>query len=326
MGCCESRIIDLYLELEKEISQKYTVKLVKVIEVNGFVNNQKEILIKNINNNMKNQEFISLINIIYEKFKKLSNENLNCLKRDIKIILTEFLTEEESNNYLINFYKIKKDKYNIRAVKEIFHLFKLLFEKRNRIDKASIIFFIKSITNSFKIDQILSGKEVENFEEQLYNIYLDYDEINKIEKNKINFFSARNKSIEHSITNNNEMNNKSFRSNLTNSNIDSFSENSKDKIKILEEKIKKFEENSSDNCYKRLIKLRFCNDSEEFPIKLYLGEEDKFSLAINKFYEEFPEFKDKQIKFFFKGNRIRMSTLVKNINLDDSSKILIKEN
>ena len=138
MGCCESRIIDLYLELEKEISQKYTVKLVKVIEVNGFVNNQKEILIKNINNNMKNQEFISLINIIYEKFKKLSNENLNCLKRDIKIILTEFLTEEESNNYLINFYKIKKDKYNIRAVKEIFHLFKLLFEKRNRIDKASI--------------------------------------------------------------------------------------------------------------------------------------------------------------------------------------------
>ena len=194
MGCCESRIIDLYLELEKEISQKYTVKLVKVIEVNGFVNNQKEILIKNINNNMKNQEFISLINIIYEKFKKLSNENLNCLKRDIKIILTEFLTEEESNNYLINFYKIKKDKYNIRAVKEIFHLFKLLFEKRNRIDKASIIFFIKSITNSFKIDQILSGKEVENFEEQLYNIYLDYDEINKIEKNKINFFSARNKS------------------------------------------------------------------------------------------------------------------------------------
>ena len=128
------------------------------------------------------------------------------------------------------------------------------------------------------------------------------------------------------MTNNNEMNNKSFRSNLINRNIDIFSVNSKDKIKILEEKIKKFEESSSDNCYKRLIKLRFCNKSEEFPIKLYLGEEDKFSLAINKFYEEFPEFEDKQIKFFFKGNRIRMSTLVKNINLDDSSKILIKEN
>ena len=172
----------------------------------------------------------------------------------------------------------------------------------------------------------MSGKEFENFEEQLNNIYLDYDEINKIEKNKINFFSARNKSIEDTITNNNEMNNKSFRSNLTNGNIDSFSENSKDKIKILEEKIKKFEENSSDNFYKRLIKLRFCNDSEKFPIKLYLGEEDKFSLAINKFYEEYPEFEDKQIKFFFKGNRIRMPTLVKNINLDDSSKIFIEEN
>ena len=85
----------------------------------------------------------------------------------------------------------------------------------------------------------MPGKEVENFEEQLSNIYLNYNEINKIDKNKINFFSARNKSNEDSITNNNEMNNKSFRSNLINRNIDIFSVNSKDKIKILEEKIKK---------------------------------------------------------------------------------------
>jgi len=138
MGCCYSRIIDLYLELENEISQKYTVKLVKVIEVNGFTSSQKEILIKNINNNMKIQEFIFLINKIYEKFKKLSSENLKCLKNNIKSISTEFLTEEESNNYLINFNRIKKDKHNIIAVKEIFHLFKLIFEKRNKIGKASI--------------------------------------------------------------------------------------------------------------------------------------------------------------------------------------------
>ena len=185
MGCCNNSIIDLYLELENEISQKYTVKLVKVLEVNGFTSNQKELLIKNINKNMKIQEFIYLINKIYEKFNILSIENLNCLKNNIKSILTEFLTEEEYNNYLINFYRIKKDKHNIRAVKEIFHLFKLIFEKRNKIGKASIIFFIKSITNSLKIDQILPGKEVENFEEQLSNININYNEINKIDKNKM---------------------------------------------------------------------------------------------------------------------------------------------
>ena len=64
MGWWNNSIIDLYLELENEISQNYTVKLVKVIEVNGFTSNQKEILIKNINKNMKIQEFISLINRI----------------------------------------------------------------------------------------------------------------------------------------------------------------------------------------------------------------------------------------------------------------------
>ena len=324
MGCCNNSIIGLYLESENEISQKYTVKLVKVIEVNGFTSNQKEILIKNINKNMKIQEFISLINKIYDNYNILSYENLNCLKSNIKSILTEFLSGEESDNYLINFYKIKKDRHNIRAIKEIFNLFKLVFEKRNKINKASIIFFIKSIINSLKIDQVLSGKDVEDFEEQLNNIYLNNNEIIKIEKTKINIINDRNKSNEDNITNINELN-KSFRSNFSNRNIDNYSQNSKDKIKILEEKIKHLEESFNASCYKRLIKLRFYNESEEFPITIYLGEEDKFSLAINKFYEEYPEFEDKQIKFFFKENRIKMSTLVKNINLDDSSKILIKE-
>jgi hypothetical protein len=170
----------------------------------------------------------------------------------------------------------------------------------------------------------LSGKDVEDFEEQLNNIYLNNNEIIKIEKTKINIINDRNKSNEDNITNINELN-KSFRSNFSNRNIDNYSQNSKDKIKILEEKIKHLEESFNASCYKRLIKLRFYNESEEFPITIYLGEEDKFSLAINKFYEEYPEFEDKQIKFFFKENRIKMSTLVKNINLDDSSKILIKE-
>jgi len=326
MGCCYNNIINLYLELENENSQKYIVKLVKVIEVNGFINNQKEILIKNINKNMKIKEFISLINKIYDNLNILSIDNLNCLKNNIKSILIEFLTEEESNSYLINFYKIKKENYNIRAVKEIFHLFKLIFEKRNKISKASIIFFIKSITNSLKEDKILSEKEIENFEKQLKNIYLKNNEIYKIEKNKINFFNSRKTSNGDNITNINEMDNKSLRSNLTNRIFDSYSENSKDQIKKLEEKIKKLEESSNEICYKRLIKLRFYNEKEEFPIILYLGEEDKFSLAINKLYEEYPEFEDKQIKFYFKGNRIKMSTIVKNIYLDDSSKILIKEN
>jgi len=100
MGCCYNNIINLYLELENENSQKYIVKLVKVIEVNGFINNQKEILIKNINKNMKIKEFISLINKIYDNLNILSIDNLNCLKNNIKSILIEFLTEEESNSYL----------------------------------------------------------------------------------------------------------------------------------------------------------------------------------------------------------------------------------
>ena len=145
MGCCNNNIINLYLELENEISQKYTVKLVKVMEVNGFINQQKEILIKNIKKNKKIQEFIFLINKIYDNINALSIENLNCLKNNIKSILTEFLTEEESNNYLINFYRIKKENHNINAIKGIFRLFKLIFEKRYKISKDSIILILKMI-------------------------------------------------------------------------------------------------------------------------------------------------------------------------------------
>ena len=170
----------------------------------------------------------------------------------------------------------------------------------------------------------MSENKIENFEKILNNIYLNNNEINKIEKNEINFFSIRNRSNGDNITNNNEIDNKSSKSSF-NRNIEKYSENSQEQIKKLEEKIKMFEESYNGICYKRLIKLRFYNEKEEFPIKLYLGEEDKFSFSINKFYEEYPEFEDKQIKFFFKGKRIKMSRIVKNINLDDSSKILIEE-
>ena len=78
---------------------------------------------------------------------------------------------------------------------------------------------------------------------------------------------------------------------------------------------------------KKLKKIKFLdeNEKEEYDINIYLSDNDKFSSVIDKFYEKYPLFEEKKIKAFnVNGKKIKRSDIIKNIELNASTIIVIE--
>ena len=78
---------------------------------------------------------------------------------------------------------------------------------------------------------------------------------------------------------------------------------------------------------KKLKKVKFLdeNEKEEYLINIYLNDNDRFSSIIDNLYEKYPLFEEKKIKSFsVNGKTIKRNELIKNIELDNSSLILIE--
>ena len=324
--CCNLNVKDIYFSLNEKKSDKCDIILNHQYEVNGFSNEEKHRILTNICKKPWIENCIFLINQLLHNNYKLSKNFINKTKNIFERILDEFLNKDEKFFYLKDYNSIKK-KLDLETINIFIKLFKIIYDRKSQIKIETIIFFIKSIDYSLKDEKILNEKDIDFLISKLKKIYLSEKEfkvekINNIEYTDIGTFFKEEIRID------TEVDIKSIKSSK---NFSLYSKNSQSQIIKMEEEIKDLKsiiENSILKTEKKkYIKVKFLdvNIKEEFPINIFLSYNDKFSSLIEKFYEKYPNFEEKGIKRFLINEKpIKRSELISNIELDDSTKILIE--
>ena len=324
--CCIKCNNAIYLSIKDKRLEKCDIILNRQYEVNGFSNEEESKILTDICKKPWIEKCISLINQILHNNYQISKGFIQKTKDIFEKILEEFLNKDEQLCYLKDFNSIKK-KNDLKTVKIFINLFKIIYDKKSQIKIETIIFFIKSIDYCLKDEKILNEKDIDFLISKLKKIYLSEKEfkvekINNIEYTDIGTFFKEEIRID------TEVDIKSIKSSK---NFSLYSKNSQSQIIKMEEEIKDLKsiiENSILKTEKKkYIKVKFLdvNIKEEFPINIYLSYNDKFSSLIEKFYEKYPNFEEKGIKRFLINEKpIKRSELISNIELDDSTKILIE--
>ena len=203
---------------------------------------------------------------------------------------------------------------------------KTIYNKRYEIGKDTIIYFLKTIYFELKKNKSLTNDELEFFYEKLSKIYLgkeDFCEENISDEKKFDF---TNKETDRIMLGQNEKEQEKIEECIcsikSSSNTSSYSQNSQNQISKMKEQIKdlksELEKSQINHENKKFIQINFLDKAinKKLPIYVYVDENDKFSTIIEKFYEKYPDFEDKEIKTFtINGKRIKRNQIIKDIEL-----------
>ena len=77
---------------------------------------------------------------------------MHIIRTSLENILTGIIEKEEIDKYLISLIKIRRNRFDIEAIKECISLFKKIYNMKKKISKETYIYLIKTIVNTFKID------------------------------------------------------------------------------------------------------------------------------------------------------------------------------
>ena len=197
-------------------------------------------------------------------------------------------------------------------LKDLISLLELIYSKKREIKNRELMNFIERIKYILERYELLEEDEIVFFVDQLKEIFIDKNDIEKILMNNYENFSQRDTNTnfnDEKIKFMEELENKSV--NSLNS-FSSYSENSQKQIMKMEKEIRKLNlelnKTKRDNENKRLLKLIFYNqkENEEYFLNIFINEEDKFSLIIDQLYEKYPDLEDKEIKkFLFNEKKLK---------------------
>ena len=323
---CGENIVSIEISLENTTSEKCDIILNKQAEINGFRLNEKIKIFDGVCKKYWTEKFLILINQIISNSNNFTKKNINRAKDSFGNILNEFLKRDEQELYLKNFDGVNK-KNDLKTIKNFIDLFKLIYDNKKKIKDESIIYMIKSINYCLKNDNILDKNQLEFFINNLKEIYLlgikfRVEKINNIEYSEI---ESRYKE---EIDMNTHFDIKSLKSKSSKS---SYTNNSQSKINKMEEEIKDLKSYIENSILKtdkvKYINIKFLDEKlkEEFPLKIYLNYNDKFSSLIDKFYEKYPDYEERGIKrFIINGKAIKRNEIIEDIKLNDSDKILVE--
>ena len=323
MGCCclnDNDDYKFYLEIRNWPLNKYTITLYYI----GKNTNNYEIsyVLENLEKKEGLKEFINMINKILEYIsRKEPNNNLYLdVKFVFKRLFQSFLNDIEISNHLENIEIIFNDISKIYNFKDLISLLELIYSKKREIKNRELMNFIERIKYILERYELLEEDEIVFFVDQLKEIFIDKNDIEKILINNYENFSQRDTNTnfnDEKIKFMEELENKSV--NSLNS-FSSYSENSQKQIMKMEKEIRKLNlelnKTKRDNENKRLLKLIFYNqkENEEYFLNIFINEEDKFSLIIDQLYEKYPDLEDKEIKkFLFNEKKIKRNELIKDI-------------
>ena len=196
--------------------------------------------------------------------------------------------------------------------KDFISLLELIYSKKREIKNRELMNFIERIKYILERYELLEEDEIVFFVDQLKEIFIDKNDIEKILINNYENFSQRDTNTnfnDEKIKFMEELENKSV--NSLNS-FSSYSDNSQKQIMKMEKEIRKLNlelnKTKRDNENKRLLKLIFYNqkENEEYFLNIFMNEEDKFSLIIDQLYEKYPDLEDKEIKkFLFNEKKLK---------------------
>ena len=69
----------------------------------------------------------------------------------------------------------------------------------------------------------------------------------------------------------------------------------------------------------------FYKNEQKYSLDIDVNEEDKFSVIIDELYEKYPEIEEKGVKrFLLNGDKIKRNELIKDIKINDCSKLEIE--
>ena len=288
--------------------------------------------IKNINEFQDNclnllyiNNYISLFKLIYNKRNEIKESKINYF---IESIYYLFKTKEVLNE--------DENKFFIEKLNEIF-LSKNLIEEKNINEHINIETANTKFMNEInKID----------FENKSRKSNITFSSIPENDKNKINEFLDTNENKTENLCAYNLINtgcsiietntnlnfnaadeNQSRKIFMKSSILSSYSENSQHQIKKMQNEIndlKKEVEQFNIVNNKKYMTINFLdeNEKEEFSIRSYLNENDKFSAVMDRFYEKYPQYEDKKIQFTINGKKIKRNESIKNLDLNCSSVII----
>ena len=108
-----------------------------------FSDKIKEIILKDIK--QKDQKFIDILNIIITNSERINKNKIIVLKETVESILSNISNKEKKNLNISSIDKYINNKYDFEAIIQISELFKLIYFKKDEIEKDEIKFFIKAI-------------------------------------------------------------------------------------------------------------------------------------------------------------------------------------
>jgi hypothetical protein len=342
--CCSRKNVEISFDIKRLTPNRCSIVLLKRFDALGLDDKNETTIIENIEEIQENKEFVVIINKILKsinifiihilirlKINPITKEAIiDCLSQ----ILNDFLKEDGIFSNLEKINKLNIDNKNIESIEDLISLMKTIYNKRNKIGKDTIIYFLKTIYFTLKKNNSLTNDELEFFYKKLSKIYLEKEddfEDNFSEEKKNDFTNIGTNPI---IFREDEKEQEKFKEydcsikSLRNSS--SYSENSQNQIAKMKEQIKdlkkEIENSKIHNENKKNIQINFLDKAinKRLPIYVYVDENDKFSTIIEKFYEKYPDFEDKQIKAFtVNGKRIKRSQFIKDIKLITSFNICI---
>ena len=321
--CCSRKNTDIYFNIKKLGANRCSIILLKQIETLGFADEKETTIIEGIEEIPENEEFVEIINKIIKNINSISKQGIiDCLSQ----ILNDFLKEDCICKHLEKINDLTKDNKNIESIEDLISLLKTIYNKRYEIGKDTIIYFLKTIYFELKKNKSLTNDELEFFYEKLSKIYLgkeDFCEENISDEKKFDF---TNKETDRIMLGQNEKEQEKIEECIcsikSSSNTSSYSQNSQNQISKMKEQIKdlksELEKSQINHENKKFIQINFLDKAinKKLPIYVYVDENDKFSTIIEKFYEKYPDFEDKEIKTFtINGKRIKRNQIIKDIEL-----------
>ena len=140
-------------------------------------NHIPEIIFENIEDSRETKEFINTINVIYENFYSIKRNNMMPINCALEAILQNISNEKEIKEKMNSFKKTIDEfyynKYEINEIKEMVEIFKIIYDKKDKINKGKLIALIETI------DSVLLESSGKNFDihhinflkKQLYSIF-----------------------------------------------------------------------------------------------------------------------------------------------------------
>ena len=231
--CCNKYVKDLCLSLEENKEGRYDIILKNKYEVNSYNQDKTNQLLIDIEKKPWIKNFIILINQILKNNKQLSKKFLDEIKKIFEKVLDEFLNKDEKFFYLNNFNSIGKT-FDLETINIFLNLFKIIYNKKNKISKETIIYFIKSIDYILKDEELLDENEKDYIISILKEIYYQekkstVEKINNIEYSEKEIFLKEEIKIDNADESNS---NNSFRSKIS-----SYSKDSQSQITKMKEEI-----------------------------------------------------------------------------------------